>query len=78
MRRDYGLHLLMINSEYKKLLERQGNRCLTQFMKFNGNKNIILQNFNNCVKLFNINEDSKNIGVNNSNRQEEEQDPGIQ
>ena len=78
MRRDYGLHLLMINSEYKKLLERQANRCLTQFMKYNENKNIILQNFNNCVKLFNINEDPKNICVDNSNRQEEEQDPGIE
>ena len=61
MRRDYGLQLIIIKSEYQKLIERQANRSLTQFLKYNDNKNIILQNYNNCEKLFNINEDPNNI-----------------
>ena len=60
-RRDYGFQLIMLNSEYEKLLERQAERSLTQFLKYNDNKNILLQNYNNCIKLFNINEDPNNI-----------------
>ena len=63
LRIDYGLKLLMINNEYDKLIERQGNRMMTQFLKYNDNKIIILQNFKNCVKLFNINEDPNNINL---------------
>jgi len=61
LRRDYGLQLLAINDEYKKLNERHANRCTIQFMKYNNKKDIILQNFDKCVKLFNINEDPNNI-----------------
>lgn len=57
LRRDYGLQLLAVNDEYKKLNERHANRCSLQFMKYNNKKNVILQNFDKCVKLFNINED---------------------
>ena len=60
LRRDYGLELYMVNNEYQKLQERQANRCILQFMKYNNKKDIILQNFNKCVKLFNIYEESNN------------------
>ena len=60
LRIDYGLQLLIVNKEYDRLIERQANRCMKQFGKFNNNKDIILQNFNNCIKLFNINENIKN------------------
>ena len=75
MRRDYGFQLIMINSEYEKLLERQAERSMTQFLKYNDNKNIILQNYNNCIKLFNINEDPNNIegGQQQPPNQEQEQ-----
>ena len=63
LRIDYGLKLLMINNEYDKLIERQGNRIMTQFLKYNDNKIIILQDFKNCIKLFNINEDPNNINL---------------
>ncbi len=56
LRVNYGLQLAVINSEYQKLLERQANRCINQFVKYSDKKDIILQNFNNCIKLFNINE----------------------
>ena len=63
LRRDYGLELFMVNNEYKKLLERQANRCTLQFMKYNNKKDVILQNFDKCVKLFNINEVSNDTGT---------------
>ena len=50
----------MVNDEYQKMQERQANRCILQFMKYNNKKDIILQNFNKCVKLFNIYEESNN------------------
>ena len=37
---------------------------MNQFLKYNDNKIIILQNFKNCIKLFNINEDPNNINLN--------------
>ena len=61
LRRDYGLQLLMVNVEYTKLLDRQANRAVIQFHKYNDNKDILLQNFNNCMKLLDITEDSSNI-----------------
>ena len=75
VRRDYGFQLIMINSEYEKLLERQAERSMAQFLKYNDNKNILLQNYNNCIKLFNINEDPNNIegGQQNPSNQEQEQ-----
>ena len=63
LRIDYGLELLMVNNEYEKLIERQGNRMMGQFLKYNDNKKIILQDFKNCVKLFNLNEDPNNINL---------------
>ena len=61
LRVEYGLQLLMVNKEYINLLERQGNRCLTQFMKYNEHQKIILQNYENCKNLFNINQPVENI-----------------
>jgi sorting nexin-7/30/sorting nexin-8 len=60
LRRNYGLELYMVNNEYQKLQERQANRCILQFMKYNDKKDIIFQNFNKCIKLFNMNEESNN------------------
>ena len=57
LRRNYGLELLMVNSEYDKLIERHANRCLNQFMRYNDNRTTLLHNFQNCLKLLNINED---------------------
>ena len=70
LRRNYGLQLIMINKEYESLGERQAYRCMTQFAKFNQNRDIILQNFNNCIKLFNINEDINNNVESNTQNQE--------
>ena len=61
LRVEYGLQLLMVNKEYINLLERQGNRCLNQFMKYNEHQKIILQNYENCKNLFNINQPVENI-----------------
>ena len=74
LRRNYGLQLIMINSEYQKLLERQGNRCIQQFLKYNDKKNIILQDLNNCIKLFNINEEQNNIDAGDTQQQNQEQE----
>ena len=63
LRREYGLELLAVNDEYQKLNERHANRCTLQFMKFNNKKDVILQDYNKCVKLFNINEDPNSIGT---------------
>jgi sorting nexin-7/30/sorting nexin-8 len=71
LRRDYGLELLMVNNEYQKLLERQANRCTLQFMKYNNKKDVILQNFNKCEKLFNINEQSNDIEATTQQEQNE-------
>jgi hypothetical protein len=76
LRVNYGLQLAVINAEYQKLLERQANRCITQFGKYNDKKDIILQNFNNCIKLLNINEDQNNIGNSGQQQQEQEQEEG--
>ena len=74
LRRDYGLQLLMINTEYKKLLDRQANRAVIQFNKYNDNKDVLLQNFNNCMKLLDITKDSNNIiGIDDSQKKEEGQ-----
>ena len=54
LRMEYGLQLLMGNKEYNKLLERQAYKCLNQFMKYNENQQIILQDYENCRNLFNI------------------------
>ena len=71
LRRDYGLGLIMLNNEYQQLLERQANRCMLQFMKYNNKKDVILQNFNKCVKLFNINEESNDTGTTTQQEQNE-------
>ena len=75
LRRDYGLQLLMINTEYKKLLERQANRTIIQFNKYNNNKDLLLQNFNNCLKILDINGDQNNnsIGLTDSLKKEDDQ-----
>ena len=63
LRNDYGLELLMVINEYENLVERQGNRVMKQFLKYSDNKKIVLQNFNNCLKLLDINEDPNNIDL---------------
>ena len=70
LRRDYGLQLAAINVEYQRLIERQADRALSQFLKYSKNKDVILQNFNNCIKLFNIKE-KKNNDVGSNEQQEE-------
>ena len=50
----YGLHLVHVIDEYKKLNERQGKRVNKQFILFNKGKEIILQDYDNFNKLFNI------------------------
>ena len=74
LRYNYGLQLIMINSEYQKLLERQANRCIHQFVKYNDKKDVILQDFNNCIKLFNINEEQNNIETGDQQQQTQEQE----
>ena len=59
LRIDYGLQLLMINEEYKNLIDRQAFRCKTQFMKYNQNQHIILQDYENCKNLFSINQEQQ-------------------
>jgi sorting nexin-7/30/sorting nexin-8 len=70
LRRDYGLQLIMVNSEYDKLMERQSRRFLNQFVKYNQNKDTILHNFNNCIKLFNINEKTNDLENAQQDRQQ--------
>ncbi len=72
LRIDYGCQLLAVNSEYQKLQERQANRCLIKFAKYHENKDILIQNMNNCIKLFNINESESNI-VDQHQEQEQEE-----
>jgi hypothetical protein len=72
LRTDYGLQLLMINSEYKKLMERQAYRSIIQFNKFTNNKDVLLQNYNNCLKLLDFNGDANNI-IDDSQKKEEDQ-----
>ena len=50
----YGLHLVHVIDEYKKLNERQGKRANKQFISFNKGKEILLQDYDNFNKLFNI------------------------
>ena len=76
LRVDYGLQLIMVNNEYQNLLERQANRSLTQFLKYNENKNIILQDYNNCIKLFNINEDNNNMNEDSEKPPEQQEQEG--
>ena len=56
LRVEYGIQLVMVNSEYDNLIERQANRCITQFMKYHNNQAIILQDYENCRRLFEINQ----------------------
>jgi len=48
----YGLHLVNVIDEYKKLNERHGKRANKQFILFNKGKDIILQDNENFNKLF--------------------------
>ena len=61
LRNDYGLQLLIVNKEYNYLLERQAHRCMTQFMKYHEYQKSILQGYENCKTLFNINQDINNL-----------------
>ena len=74
LRVDYGLQLIMVNSEYQNLLERQAYRSYNQFLKYNANKDIILQDYNNCIKLFNVNEDQNNLNEEGSPKPPEQQE----
>ena len=71
LRRTYGLELLAVNDEYQKLNERHANRCSLQFMKYNNKKDTILQDYDKCIKLFNINEEPNNSGTTSSQEQNE-------
>ena len=72
LRVNYGLQLLAVNSEYQKLQERQANRCMIKFAKYHENKDVIIQNMNNCIKLFNINETQNNIVEQQQEQDQEE------
>ena len=64
LRMNYGIQLLMVNQEYNNLLERQAYRCLTQFMKYQQQEQSILQNYENCKLLFDINKNLENLEEN--------------
>ena len=64
LRVEYGMQLLMVNREYDNLIERQANRCMIQFMKYHENQTIILQDYENCRRLFEINQQENNGGEN--------------
>ena len=55
LRLEYGVSLAMVNDEYKKLIERQAQRCIIQFTKYNAKQNIILQGYEYIKKIFNFN-----------------------
>ena len=64
LRMNYGIQLLMVNQEYYYLLERQAYRCLTQFMKYQQQEKSILQSYENCKILFDINQNPENLTEN--------------
>ena len=55
LRLDYGVSLAMVNDEYKKLIERQAQRCTIQFTKYNEKQNVILQGYEYIKRIFNFN-----------------------
>ena len=59
----YAFYLYHVNNEYCNLGKRQGKRLIKQFMKYNDNKNNILQNYEKCNYLFNF-QDNFNIKEN--------------
>lgn len=61
LRLDYGIQLLMANQEYNYLLERQAYRCMTQFMNYHQYQKVILQGYENCKILFDINQEANNL-----------------
>ena len=67
LRQYYGYSLYNVNNEYKLLGERQSERALNKFVKYNENKDIILQNSNNCIKLLNFHDDDNNMETTNDN-----------
>ena len=52
----YGFYLLNVNNEYTKLNERQGKRINKQFFVYNKEKELLFQDYNNFLKLFNFKE----------------------
>ena len=66
LRQHYGYLLYNVNNEYKKLGERQSERALSKFVKYSENRNIILQNSNNCIKLLNFHDNDINFETKNS------------
>ena len=71
LRVEYGMQLLMVNKEYDDLVDRQANRCMTQFMKYNEYQNTILQDYENCKKLFSINKPENDQDENNEEQNEQ-------
>ena len=63
----YAYELTTVNNEYRQLEERQKNRLLNQFKKYNENKNILFQDFKNISNLAsfpdisNLKEHKKNL-----------------
>ena len=61
-KKDYGFNLVQINEEYYQLADRQGKRAIKQFDVYYKEKNVIYQNYENCLKLVNLKENwDKNI-----------------
>ena len=55
LRLEYGISLAMVNEEYKNLIDRQAQRCMIQFTKYNAKQHIILQDYEYIKKIFNFN-----------------------
>ena len=66
----YGFELTCINDEYKNLEERMEKRLINQFMVFDKNKDIIFQDFNNCIKLINFGKNNNDLDENNNTNEE--------
>ena len=66
----YGFELTCINDEYKNLEERMEKRLINQFIVFDKNKDIIFQDFNNCIKLINFGKNNNDLDENNNTNEE--------
>ena len=55
LRLEYGISLAMVNEEYKNLINRQAQRCMIQFTKYNSKQHVILQDYEYIKKIFNFN-----------------------
>ena len=65
----YGFQLICVNDEYKKLESRMEKRLINQFTCYSQGKDTIFQDFNNCIKLVNFNEDNNDNKDDNENKE---------